>query len=45
MSDPLGDAVDTALEHASADAIAGLAGGRREANDTRCLTSLCALGA
>jgi ribosomal protein L37E len=37
MSDPLGDAVDTALEHASADAIAGLAGGRREANDTRCL--------
>ena len=37
MSDPLGDAVDTALEHASADAAAGLAEGRREGNDTRCL--------
>ena len=37
MSDPLGDAVDTAIEHAGADAAAGLAEGRREANDTRCL--------
>lgn len=37
MSDPLGDAVDSAIEHAGADAVAGLAGGRREANDTRCL--------
>ena len=31
MSDPLGDAVDTAIEHAGADAAAGLAEGRREA--------------
>tara|TARA_R110001606_G_scaffold104543_1_gene228151 strand:+ start:1583 stop:2686 length:1104 start_codon:yes stop_codon:yes gene_type:complete len=37
MSDPLGGAVDSAIEHAGADAVAGLAGGRREANDTRCL--------
>ncbi|MBU2084357.1 MAG: DUF3667 domain-containing protein [Alphaproteobacteria bacterium] len=37
MSDPLGDAVESAIGYAGADAVAGLAGGRREANDTRCL--------
>lgn len=37
MSDPIGDALGGAVEHASADALAGLAVQHRQPHDTECL--------